>query len=130
MRQVAAELHLLLREAKEKPPYILVGQSLGGLMVRTYANEYPKEVVGMVLLDSSHENNQIMLNNKMLLMRELSRGRQIPLGGWIAWALGQQRGVLRLPIICNSAHDLPVSSYEWQHGDLVQADNTLHVRRL
>ena len=37
-------------------PYVLVGHSAGGLVVRLYASEYPDEVVGMVLLDSTHED--------------------------------------------------------------------------
>jgi len=78
MQQVAVELHTLLHKSGEKSPYIFVGHSLGGLIVRVYANRYPKEVAGMVLVASSHEDNQIMLNNKLMLLRDLSRGRAIP----------------------------------------------------
>ncbi len=49
------ELHTLLQNAGVEPPYVMVGQSLGGVNVRMYASEYPEEVVGMVLVDSSHE---------------------------------------------------------------------------
>jgi pimeloyl-ACP methyl ester carboxylesterase len=48
------DLHALLRHAHIKPPYVLIGQSAGGLNVRLYASLFPKEVVGMVLIDSSH----------------------------------------------------------------------------
>jgi pimeloyl-ACP methyl ester carboxylesterase len=78
MQQIVSELHTGLRKAGAKAPYVLVGQSLGGLIVRVYASQYPAEVAGMVLVDSSHEDNQIMLNNKLVLLRELSRGRAIP----------------------------------------------------
>ena len=37
-------------------PYVLVGHSSGGLVARLYASEYPDDVVGMVLLDSTHED--------------------------------------------------------------------------
>src|SRR2546430_2450553 len=78
MQQIVAELHTGLRKVGVKAPYLFVGQSLGGLIARVYANQYPTEVAGMVLIDSSHEDNQIMLNNKLVTLRELSRGRAIP----------------------------------------------------
>ena len=77
-RQVAYELHTALHKAGEKGPYFLVGQSLGGLLIRVYASQYPKEVAGMVLVDSTHEDTVLMMNGKFVRMRELSRGRTIP----------------------------------------------------
>jgi pimeloyl-ACP methyl ester carboxylesterase len=52
--QTTAELHTLLQEADEEGPYILVGHSLAGLYSRIYADRYPEEVAGMVLVDSTH----------------------------------------------------------------------------
>jgi pimeloyl-ACP methyl ester carboxylesterase len=52
--RVASELHTLLQEADEEGPYVLVGHSLAGLYSRIYAERYPEEVAGMVLVDSSH----------------------------------------------------------------------------
>jgi pimeloyl-ACP methyl ester carboxylesterase len=49
------ELHALLAAAAIPGPYVLVGHSAAGLVVRLYASEYPAEVVGMVLLDSTNE---------------------------------------------------------------------------
>ncbi len=51
------ELHQLLNAASEKPPYIVVGQSWGGRIVRLYAHAYPQEVVGMVLIDTYSEGS-------------------------------------------------------------------------
>jgi len=53
-QHTAIELHTLLQNAQIPGPYVLVGWSFGGLYVREYAGQYPDEVVGMVLLDSSH----------------------------------------------------------------------------
>jgi pimeloyl-ACP methyl ester carboxylesterase len=53
-QQIAAELHTLLANAGIDGPYVLVGHSFGGLYVRMYAYQYPNEVEGMVLVDSSH----------------------------------------------------------------------------
>jgi pimeloyl-ACP methyl ester carboxylesterase len=54
-RQVARELHTALGNAHVPPPYILVGHSFGGPLTRVFANLYPGEVVGMVLLDPTQE---------------------------------------------------------------------------
>jgi pimeloyl-ACP methyl ester carboxylesterase len=48
---LAAELHELLRGAGLKPPYILVGHSFGGLVMRRFALLYPQEVTSIVLVD-------------------------------------------------------------------------------
>ena len=50
------DLHALLVNAKVTGPYVLVGHSLGGILVRLYASYYPAEVAGMVLVDSAHED--------------------------------------------------------------------------
>jgi pimeloyl-ACP methyl ester carboxylesterase len=48
---MAADLHALLHKANISPPYILVGHSLGGMLVQVFAHAYPKEVAGLVLVD-------------------------------------------------------------------------------
>jgi pimeloyl-ACP methyl ester carboxylesterase len=78
MKQVVYELHTALMKAGIKGPYVLVGQSIGGLLVRTFASQYTKELAGMVLVDSTHEDTQLNMNGKIQRMRELSQGRTIP----------------------------------------------------
>lgn len=78
MKQIVYELHTALAKLGIKPPFVLVGQSFGGLLVRTVATEYPKEVAGLVLVDSTHEDTQLFMNGKVQRMRELSQGRAIP----------------------------------------------------
>jgi len=54
--QIARELHTLLKNAGEKPPYILVGASFGGYNVRVFNGLYPDEVTGIVLADATQED--------------------------------------------------------------------------
>jgi len=49
------DLHELLRVASIAPPYVLVGHSFGGLLVRRYAYRHPEHAAGLVLVDSMHE---------------------------------------------------------------------------
>src|SRR6478735_8275238 len=51
--QIATDLHMLLDRARVPGPYVLAGHSIGGLYVRTYAANYPEEVAGLVLVDST-----------------------------------------------------------------------------
>ena len=55
---IAAELHGLLHADGIVPPYVLVGHSMAGYDVRVYANNYPSQVVGMVLVDASHPDQE------------------------------------------------------------------------
>jgi pimeloyl-ACP methyl ester carboxylesterase len=56
---IAEDLHALLKAAHVEPPYILVGHSSAGMNVRVYADRYPDDVVGMVLVDPSHEDQSV-----------------------------------------------------------------------
>ena len=60
------ELHTLLVNANVEGSYVLVGHSLGGMLVRVYAHNYPDEVVGMVLVDSVHDEQVTRLPESML----------------------------------------------------------------
>jgi len=52
--QIATDLHTLLQRGGVPGPYVLAGHSFGGLYVLTYADRYPDEVAGMVLVDSTN----------------------------------------------------------------------------
>ena len=51
---MVADLRAVLTAARARPPYVLVGHSVGGFNVRLFAGRHPEEVAGMVLVDSSH----------------------------------------------------------------------------
>ncbi|MEZ4550878.1 MAG: alpha/beta hydrolase [Desulfobacterales bacterium] len=53
---IVDELRSLLMSNGLKPPYVLVGHSLGGLYMQRFARRYPQEVTGLILVDSTHPN--------------------------------------------------------------------------
>lgn len=52
----AQELQALITKKQLKPPFILVGHSLGGHIIRYYTNLYPEDVAGLVFIDHPHED--------------------------------------------------------------------------
>jgi pimeloyl-ACP methyl ester carboxylesterase len=63
--ELVADLHALLAAAAVSGPYVFVGHSVGGLLVRLYASTYPDEVGGMVLVDATHEDNWARLEEEI-----------------------------------------------------------------
>lgn len=56
--QIVQELHTLLHKANIPGPYIIVGHSFGGANAQLFAATYPKEVMGVVLVDACHEEQE------------------------------------------------------------------------
>ncbi|UGB37469.1 alpha/beta hydrolase [Frateuria soli] len=56
---IANDLHALLEAAEIAPPYVLVGHSAAGMYIRVFADRYPREVVGMVSVEGSHEDQSV-----------------------------------------------------------------------
>lgn len=54
--QMVRELHALLKEGDIRPPYLLLGHSLGGLNMQLFASRYSHEVAALVLLDPGTSN--------------------------------------------------------------------------
>jgi pimeloyl-ACP methyl ester carboxylesterase len=63
------DLRNLLSRLELEPPYLLVGHSYGGMIMRLFASEYSDEVMGIILVDSTHE--------KRYLDSHLSENRRI-----------------------------------------------------
>ncbi len=53
---IAGELHALLKKANIPGPYILVGHSFGGANMLMFADLYPDNILGVILVDSVHED--------------------------------------------------------------------------
>jgi pimeloyl-ACP methyl ester carboxylesterase len=78
MNQIVYELHTLLGKAGIGAPYVLVGHSYGGWLVRLYAEKYPSDVAGMVLLEGGFDNPWRMVNGKLVRAEHLATGKPIP----------------------------------------------------
>jgi len=70
-QRITEMLHALLEKGGEQPPYLMVGHSLGGIYVRAFASRYPDDVVGMVLVDSSHENQNLLLPSEFVKLNDM-----------------------------------------------------------
>lgn len=63
--KMAEELHLLLEKANAPKPYILVGHSFGGMLTRFFVKKYPKDVAGVILVDSQYPADEKFLSPQM-----------------------------------------------------------------
>lgn len=75
---LAPELHRVLQLAGVPPPYIMVGHSFGGLVVRRFAADYPGEVAGLILVDSMRPEEWPPVNSA----RQAHLDRGIRLAEW------------------------------------------------
>ena len=79
LHQIVYELHTLLERAGEKAPYVLVGHSYGGWLVRLFAFSYPKDVAGMVLVEAGADDPlRMMPDGTLVHASRLQSGRSIP----------------------------------------------------
>ena len=85
----ARQLHILLEISGEKPPYILVGHSLGGIYNRIFRDIYPNEVKAMVFIDSSHPEQWKRLDENGLIEKN-----QIGFCVYFIWSLRSLTSVL------------------------------------
>jgi pimeloyl-ACP methyl ester carboxylesterase len=93
-RNIAKNLHMLLANAGVNPPYVLVGHSIGGIHIRVYQNLYPDDVVGMVLVESGHpdQEQRVPPEMKKLQSRLYFEGK--------LWGLAVPLGLTRLMGAC------------------------------
>jgi pimeloyl-ACP methyl ester carboxylesterase len=93
--QFAKELHTLLQNANVPGPYVMVGHSLGGLIVRIFAHDYASEVAGVVLVDSMNPRQVTeSLSNKLALFSSIEA---------VAARVGVGRLLVKLPVIASGA---------------------------
>lgn len=59
VEEVLDDLHALLKASDEKRSFILVGHSVGGIYARGFVTKYPRDVAGLVFVDSAHEEQAL-----------------------------------------------------------------------
>ena len=96
---LARQLHALLQAADTPPPYILVGHSFGGLIVRAFAAEFRNEAAGLVLVDplDPAEWNPITEQQRRIIAHGIRLARR----GAVAARLGVVRVCLNLLLAGN-----------------------------
>jgi pimeloyl-ACP methyl ester carboxylesterase len=121
-RQNSRELHALLQQAAVAGPYILAGHSYGGLLARVYADQYPADVAGLVLIEAPHPD----------FLARLGRPEAMPNaepGMLAAGRVLSRLGILRLVYFGPPLADLPaqqqaeLTAYysSTKYADLAQA---------
>jgi pimeloyl-ACP methyl ester carboxylesterase len=76
--QINLELRDALAKLGEKPPFILVGHSFGGPVVRNFALTYPDLVAGIVFVDAASEEQRYTMEHKAIPLRDGATGKAIP----------------------------------------------------
>jgi len=76
MDRIAAELHRLLHNGEIRGPYVLVGHSFGGEIVRVYAGQYPTEVAGLVVIASAPDDWRTRMPRSFVKRADKSAGAQ------------------------------------------------------
>lgn len=66
--KMAEELHALLEKANAPRPYIIVGHSFGGTLIRFFVKKYPTDVAGVILVDSQYPNDEKYLSPELYKM--------------------------------------------------------------
>jgi pimeloyl-ACP methyl ester carboxylesterase len=83
---IVAELRAELAKRNIAPPYVLVGHSLGGLYMQYFARNFPKEVAGLVLVDSTHWNQRMLFDSSA--NTAYTRGREVTL--FMPWIMRRE----------------------------------------
>jgi pimeloyl-ACP methyl ester carboxylesterase len=97
---IAHELHELLARAGIAGKLVLVGHSSGGLYARSFQAQYPEQVVGLVLLDASNENQFAAKDGRNLYGKLQFAYRVLPIVARL--------GLIRLSPLCELPKDFPV----------------------
>jgi pimeloyl-ACP methyl ester carboxylesterase len=110
---IVEELRTMLRAIGAPGPYILVGHSFGGSNVQLYAMKYPEEVVGIVLIDSVHEDQLKVLDIPPIELFQLLMG---------ASSLGICRLLSHVPLV-RSSMDKHIEKYPLHLQEIYHAQS-------
>jgi pimeloyl-ACP methyl ester carboxylesterase len=111
VKMAVEELHSLLVNARVQGPYVLVGHSLGGMHMRVFAHNYPDEVVGLIQVDSLHEDQPIR-------NPEYTKANQDSAGSFRMLALLNSTGIMALAPQSIPNRGLPDDAYAQYQASL------------
>jgi pimeloyl-ACP methyl ester carboxylesterase len=87
--RVADELRVLLDRAGEKPPYVLVGHSFGGFVMRIFARRHAADTAGLVFADTAHPEDWLVPSPRE--QERIDRGTRLCRHGVVASRYGLAR---------------------------------------
>lgn len=76
--QINLDLHSALKKLGEKGPYILVGHSFGGPVIRNYALLYRREVRALIFAEAIGDAHRITMGKKTARIADFAQKRDIP----------------------------------------------------
>ncbi len=112
LSQIVTELHTLLQNAGEKPPYIFVGHSFGKGIVLLYNKLYPNEVAGLVLVDGGPNKLRLPTSIMTLSKADLRRRQRRRMFTSALYFLGISRFLARKDI---EGADESAYDQEWSY---------------
>jgi pimeloyl-ACP methyl ester carboxylesterase len=76
--EVIEELRAVLQISGVRAPYLLVGHSLGALYVQRFAQRFPAEVAGLLLLDPAHEDWDLYMPEHLKIANNQPADSEMP----------------------------------------------------
>lgn len=114
---IVRDLEQLLGYGSVAAPYLLVGHSLGGLIVEYYAHQNPQKIAGLVLIDATHEDQ----------FRRIEEAASAP--GKTRWALVVARDSYHVPEGLPDAVRLLAGAFLSRSQSIVTLRSELHYLR-
>src|ERR1700734_472905 len=116
LSQIVHELHALLQNAGEKPPYILVGHSFGKGIVLVYNKLFPDEIAGMVLAEGGPNKLRLPASIRALSQADLKRRQRSRTFASVLYFFGISRFLARKDI---EGRGESIEDQEWSY-DAIQ----------
>lgn len=128
LENVVNDLHATLVESQAQAPYILVGHSYGGLIVRLFAKRYPELVAGLLLVDAVETRDWDPPSDSQ--RKRLGRGVMLSKRGGLLARFGVVRFALALLLSGNRRLPQLISRWSTGKGSSVTDRLVGEVRKL